>query len=143
MASQEGINQDQTVDPGIDQRLGTQTIGDTLAKLEGCSKVLDLVRKNGLEYMLQVSGLRTFFAPTDQAFGESLPSNTEQFVNDHLVQGGFETFDLRRVKELKTESGRTVPVDARSGQPHIGSATIVRSDVVCTNGVIQVIDHLL
>jgi uncharacterized surface protein with fasciclin (FAS1) repeats len=118
-------------------------MAETLAGLENCSKLADMVQKNDLGYLLDGSGLHTFFAPNDQALADSLPENAERFLNDHLLKGGFETFDLRRVRELKTESGRKISVDAGGGQPRVGSANIVRSDVVCTNGVIQVIDHVL
>src|SRR5438876_7582939 len=107
MAGQEGTSLNQTVEPGIDERLETRTIAETLGRLENCSKLLELVRNGQLEYLLQRSGLQTLFAPNDQALGESRPSDPEQFLNDHLVRGGFETFDLRQVKEVKTESGRT------------------------------------
>jgi uncharacterized surface protein with fasciclin (FAS1) repeats len=143
MASQEGISQDQTVDPGIDERLETRSIGATLSRIEQCSKLLELVKGAELEYLLDRSGLRTLFAPNNEALGASSPSDVEQFLNDHLVRGGFETFDLRRAKQLKTESGRTVPVELRDGLTVVGGASIVRSDVPCTNGVVQVIDRVL
>jgi uncharacterized surface protein with fasciclin (FAS1) repeats len=44
---------------------------------------------------------------------------------------------------LKTESGRTIPVEVFDGQLRIGFANIIRADIPCTNGVIQVIDHVL
>jgi uncharacterized surface protein with fasciclin (FAS1) repeats len=143
MAGQEGTSTNQTIDPGIDEKLETRTIAETLGRLENCSRLLELVRKNQLEYLLQRSGLHTLFAPNDDALGRSFPSDPEQFLNDHLVRGGFKSFDLRRVKELKTESGRTIPIEVLDGQPRIGSANIVRADIPCTNGVLQVIDHVL
>ena len=142
MASQEGISHDQTVDPGIDERLETRSIGATLGRIEQCSRLLELVKGADLEYLLDRSGLRTLFAPNNQALEASSPSDVEQFLNDHLVRGGFETFDLRRTKQVKAESGRTIPVETRDGRTLVGGATIVRSDVPCTNGVVQVIDRV-
>jgi uncharacterized surface protein with fasciclin (FAS1) repeats len=143
MASQEGITNNQTVEPGIDQRLETRTIAETLERLESCSSLLEFVRNNDLEYLLKRSGLHTLFAPNDEALEGSSPSDPEQFLNNHLVAGGFESFDLRRAKQVKTESGRTIPVEVSNGRPRIGPAGIVKSDIPCTNGVIQVIDHVL
>lgn len=143
MASQEGTSLDQTVDPGIDERLETHSIGETLARLEQCSKLRAFVQENQLEYLLEGSGLHTLFAPTDDAFGEPPASDPEQFLNAHLLRGGFKTFDLRQAKQVKTETGKTIPIEMRDGQSRVGSVNIVRADIPCTNGVIQVIDGVL
>ena len=68
MADNEGINQDQTVSSGIDQRLQTKLIADTIHELGACEAFANWVRQQELEYVLRRSGLRTLFAPTDQAF---------------------------------------------------------------------------
>src|SRR5947209_5534632 len=71
MSSQEGLSKDQTVDPGIDEKLETRSIAETLARLDTCSKFRDLVRNAGLEYVLQRTGLHTLFAPNNDAFSSA------------------------------------------------------------------------
>ena len=143
MASQEGISQDQMVDPGIDERLKTTTIAETLARIEECSALQKLVQDADLEYVLRRSGLHTLLAPRNQALEGISPEDAEEFLSRHLLAGGIESFDLRRIKNVKTAAGETLPVKAEDGTFRIGEALIVRSDIPCTNGVIHVIDKTL
>lgn len=146
MASQEGISQDQMVDPGVDEKLKTTTIAETLARIEDCSMLLALVREADLEYMLRRSGLHTLLAPRNQALSGFQPANpdqAEEFLNHHLLPGAIESFDLRRVKTVKTLAGDLLDVRPESGSFRIGDALIVRSDIPCTNGVVHVVDNLL
>ena len=140
MASQEGTNQDQTVDPGIDARLQTRNIAEKLATLEECSALVRLVREADAEYMLRRSGLRTLLAPRNEALPHLTPDKVEEFLERHLLQGGQETFDLRRCREVKTVAGTFLPVAHEKGNVRIGNALITRSDIPCTNGVIQIVD---
>jgi uncharacterized surface protein with fasciclin (FAS1) repeats len=146
MASQEGISQNQTVDPGIDEKLKTVTIAETLARIEECSKLQKLVRDADLSYMLRRSGLHTLLAPSNEALSAFSPVNSddaEDFLNHHLLNGGIESFDLRRVKNVKSGAGDLLEIHPESGSFRIGNALIVRSDIPCTNGVVHVIDAVL
>ena len=67
----------------------------------------------------------------------------EEFLARHLLPGGQETFDLRRCREIKTVEGQLLPVRQENGSIRIGKALITRSDIPCTNGVIQVVDSLV
>lgn len=140
MASQEGINQDQTLDTGIDTRLQTRNIADRLATLEECSVLAKLVRDADAEYILRRSGLRTLLAPTNDSLKDVHPENMEEFLERHLLPGGQETFDLRRIREIKTVGGTVLPVRQENGTVRVGSALVTRADIPCTNGVIQVVD---
>ncbi|MBV9085077.1 MAG: fasciclin domain-containing protein, partial [Acidobacteriaceae bacterium] len=108
-----------------------------------CSKFLDLIRNADLESTLGVSGLRTLFAPTNDAIVNASPEEPEPLVNKHLAQGAIETFDLRRMEAVKNFAGDKLRVEVRGGTFRIGSANIVRSDIPCTNGVIHVVDALV
>lgn len=140
MASQEGINQDQTVDPGIDTRLQTRNIADRLATLEECSVLAKLVRDADAEYILRRSGLRTLLAPKNESLQNFQPEDLENFLERHLLPGGQESFDLRRIREIKTVGGTVLPVSQENGSIRVGNALITRADIPCTNGVIQVVD---
>jgi transforming growth factor-beta-induced protein len=142
MASQEGISQGQTVAPDVDEKLKTATIAETLARLDECSTLLKLVRDADLEYMLRRSGLHTLLAPSNEALsGLKLrhPDEVEAFLNHYLLPGGIESFDLRRVKSVKSLAGDTLQVRPENGSFRIGAALIVRSDIPCTNGVIHIV----
>lgn len=143
MASQEGISQDQMVDPGIDEKLKTTTIAETLARVQECSALYKLIQDADLGYVLRRSGLHTLLAPRNQALAGVSPVDAEEFLNRHLLGGGIESFDLRRIKNVKTAAGETLPVKPEDGTFRVGAALIVRSDIPCTNGVIHVIDKAL
>jgi uncharacterized surface protein with fasciclin (FAS1) repeats len=134
------------VDPGIDEKLKTSTIAETLARIEECSAFQKLVRDADIGYLLRRSGLHTLLAPRNEAlrgFTPATPDDAEGFVSGHLLGGGIESFDLRRVKSVKTLAGKTLPVEPEDGSFRIGNALIVRSDIPCTNGVVHVIDAVL
>jgi uncharacterized surface protein with fasciclin (FAS1) repeats len=143
MASQEGISQDQTVDAGIDQRLQTRSIGETLASMEECSEFYKLLADADLLYVLRRSGLHTLFAPRNEAFVHLKPEEVEKLLNGSSLSGALESFDLRRCKAVKTDAGETIPVRAENGTFRVGQALILRSDIPCTNGVVHVTDGLI
>ncbi|MBV9301335.1 MAG: fasciclin domain-containing protein [Acidobacteriaceae bacterium] len=147
MPGQQGTSQDQTVNPGIDYKLQTRTIAETLADIEECSWFWRLIENADLTYLLRRSGLHTLLAPRNQALDPSsadqVSGNAEDFLKRHLLAGGVESFDLRRCQTVKTLAQRILAVTIHDGNVRIGSAQIVRSDIACTNGVIHVIDRLL
>jgi len=138
VADNEGINQNQTVEPGIDRRLQTKLIGETIDAMEECRSFAKWVRDNGLEYVLRRSGLRTLFVPADQGFQAPVSGDPEKFLNRHLLSGAAETFDLSRCHQVKSLAG--VPLQVSEGGMRVGGARILRGNVPCTNGVIHLMD---
>ena len=143
MASQEGTSQDQSVAAGIDQRLQTHNIGETLAGMKECAMFYKLLEDADLVYVLRRSGLHTLFAPRDEVLSQHSPEDIDEFLNTSLLRGALESMDLRRCKTVKTEAGGMVPVGAEDGSFRVGGALIVRSDIPCTNGVIHVVDGVV
>jgi uncharacterized surface protein with fasciclin (FAS1) repeats len=138
VADNEGINQNQTVSSDIDQRLQTKLISDTIRELEGCQAFASWVGRQELDYVLGRSGLRTLFAPRDEAFQPPASADPEEYLNGHLLTGASETFDLSRCTSIKSLAGETLPVS--DGGMRVGPARIVRADIPCTNGVIHIVD---
>jgi uncharacterized surface protein with fasciclin (FAS1) repeats len=138
LADNEGINQDQTVSSGIDERLQTKLIAETVNELDGCQSFAEWMRKQGLEYILRRSGLHTLFVPTNNAFRPPASEDPEQYLNRHLLRGGAESFDLSRCSCVKSVAGERLPVAERGTQ--VGGARIIRADVPCTNGVVHIVD---
>ena len=139
MAGQHGTSQDQTVDPGIDERLQIRTIAETLAKLKECSLFHKMVERAGLQGTLGHSGLYTLFAPNNAALGKNSPSDPQQFLEQHLLSGAMRSDDLQRLQNVKTIAGGTVPVSIHGATIRVGNATINRADIQCTNGVIHAV----
>ena len=143
MSDQEGISQDQTVDPGIDRRLAT---GNLLQRLQGigeCSRLLELIRSADLSYILERSALQTLFAPTNEALKDAAieGDNSEDFLLKHLAKGGIMTYDLRTNKKVTTLAGQTLPVKLAGKETQIGESVLTMPNLPCTNGVLHVVDH--
>ncbi|MBV8071200.1 MAG: fasciclin domain-containing protein [Acidobacteriaceae bacterium] len=140
MASQEGTSQNQMVDDGIDHRLGTRSLDETLAGIPQCSSFYGMIQSSGLDYLLRRSGLHMLLAPTNTAMEKASHEDPEAFLNRHLFSGGMESFDLRRSQKVKSAGGDFFPVTNDDGNLRIAGANLIRTDIACTNGVIHLVD---
>ncbi len=99
---------------------------------------------------LQGEGPFTVFAPTDKAF-ENLPAGTvaellkpankkklQDILKFHVVSGKIMAGDVLNATEVETLEGSKAPIGLT-----IGGANIVTTDIVCSNGVIHVIDAVI
>jgi len=143
MASQEGISQDQTVDPGIDTKLATHNIWETLGRLNQCGNIRQLIGGKDLQYLLERVELQTFLAPADDSWN----SNVEDEVGQKLVEGQlltrlFHSYDLETTDQVQTLAGERIPIKRDAGTLFVGGARLLKTDIPCTNGVIHVVEGL-
>jgi uncharacterized surface protein with fasciclin (FAS1) repeats len=143
MPGQQGTSQDQSIDPGIERKLQTTTIAETLAHIEECSGFRQVIEDADLGYVLRRSGLRTLLAPRNDALINLSLDQPEEFLNQHLLSGAMESLDLERCQNVKTMAGQVLPIETNNGSVRIGKAAIVKSGIPCTNGVIHVIDTVI
>jgi len=97
-------------------------------------------------------GSYTIVGPTDVAFRDlpkaqldALMADKEKLtaiLSNHIIEGKFSTSDLK-AKKVKTIGGTEVQMTVVDGKLKIGAATVVRSDIQATNGVIHGIDKIL
>jgi uncharacterized surface protein with fasciclin (FAS1) repeats len=109
----------------------------------------------GLVDTLKGTGPFTVFAPTDEAFAklpagtvENLlkPENKEKLVailTYHVVAGDVMAKDVVKMSEAKTLNGKDVKIMVHGSTVMINDATVIKADIVCSNGVIHVIDTVL
>jgi uncharacterized surface protein with fasciclin (FAS1) repeats len=109
----------------------------------------------GLVDTLKGPGPFTVFAPTDEAFAklpagtvENLlkPENHDKLVailTYHVVPGKVMAKDVVKLHEAKTVNGKDLAIMAEGGKVMVGDANVVKADIVCSNGVIHVIDSVL
>jgi uncharacterized surface protein with fasciclin (FAS1) repeats len=109
----------------------------------------------GLVDTLKGAGPFTVFAPTDEAFAklpsgtlEDLlkPQNKEKLVailTYHVVPAKAMAADVAGMTSAKTVNGKELKLKAADGKVSVNDATVVKADVVCSNGVIHVIDAVL
>jgi uncharacterized surface protein with fasciclin (FAS1) repeats len=106
----------------------------------------------GLIDTLKGAGPFTVFAPTDEAFAKLPAGTVEALLKDkakltailtyHVVAGKVMAADVVKLKEAKTVQGQSVKIDATKGVK-IDGANVVKADIVCSNGVIHVIDSVI
>ncbi|MFT6178211.1 MAG: putative surface protein with fasciclin (FAS1) repeats [Akkermansiaceae bacterium] len=104
---------------------------------------------------LQGKGPFTVFAPTDKAFAglpegtvENLlkPENLEQLqaiLKYHVLAGSVDLAGALSAKEAKTVQGEALQIGFTNGQVKVNGAALLEANVVCSNGVIHVIDSVL
>jgi uncharacterized surface protein with fasciclin (FAS1) repeats len=108
----------------------------------------------GLVETLKGAGPFTVFAPTDAAFAKLpagtvdnllKPENKDQLtavLTYHVVPGAVMAADVVKITEAKTVEGRALAIDTSKGVK-INDALVTKADIVCSNGVIHVIDTVL
>jgi len=109
----------------------------------------------GLVDTLKGQGPFTVFAPTDEAFAklpagtvDSLlkPENHDKLVailTYHVVPGKVMAKDVVKLHEAKTVNGKDVKIMAEGGKVMVDNANVTKTDIVCSNGVIHVIDSVI
>jgi uncharacterized surface protein with fasciclin (FAS1) repeats len=109
----------------------------------------------GLIDTLKGPGPFTVFAPTDEAFAQlppgtvtSLlePANKEKLtaiLTYHVVPGRVMAAQVVKMNSAKTVNGQTISISASGGTVMVNNAKVVKTDIICSNGVIHVIDAVL
>jgi uncharacterized surface protein with fasciclin (FAS1) repeats len=104
---------------------------------------------------LKGKGPFTVFAPTDQAFAKLpagtlddllKPENKEKLVailTYHVVSGQVNASEAAKLTSAKTVNGQSLKVSASDGKVMINDANVVKPDIMCSNGVIHVVDTVL
>lgn len=121
--------------------------------------LLTAVQTAGLTETLGGKGPFTVFAPTDEAF-DALPAGTldmllkkenrellRTVLSYHVVSGMVLAKDAVAVAKkggtVTTLAGQRLGVQTLKNGVKIGEASVVQADIVCSNGVIHVVDRVL
>ncbi len=136
------------------QPLANKDIVDTAVSAGSFKTLAAALKAGGLIDALKSEGPFTVFAPTDEAFAKlpegtvaSLlkPENKEQLVailKYHVVAGKVTSDQVVKLDRATTLSGKEVNIDASEGVK-VNDATVVKADIMTSNGVIHVIDRVL
>jgi uncharacterized surface protein with fasciclin (FAS1) repeats len=136
--------QDQTTaaqGTGLAENLKAGDILETARQIPEISDFLKAVQQAGMETELRAVSMRTLFAPVNSAF--KITGSAADAISKYIVQGRQTEADLRTTKAVKSMSGEAIPVEFRSEGSRFGGAKIVRRDIPCTNGMIQLIDGMV
>jgi uncharacterized surface protein with fasciclin (FAS1) repeats len=111
------------------------------------------VKAADLAETLQGEGPFTVFAPTDDAFAKVPKEQLDALLKDkkalaavltyHVVPGKVTAADVVKIDSAKTVEGHKLNVKTKQGTVMINNAKVTKADIMCSNGVIHVIDAVL
>lgn len=115
--------------------------------------LLTAVKAAGLTDALSGEGPFTIFAPTDEAFA-ALPEGTIQallkdkeklssILTYHVLSGEVKAESVVKLEKAETLNGQSVSIKVVEKKVMIDNALVTATDIICTNGVIHVIDSVI
>jgi uncharacterized surface protein with fasciclin (FAS1) repeats len=130
-------------------------IVDTAVSAGSFNTLVTALKAADLVDVLRGDGPFTVFAPTDDAFAK-LPAGTlesllkpenkaklQSILTYHVVSGRYMASDVVKMSSAKTVNGQSFMVSMSGGNAMVDSASIIKTDVVASNGVIHVIDSVI
>jgi uncharacterized surface protein with fasciclin (FAS1) repeats len=133
----------------------SQDIVDTAVSAGQFKTLAAALKAADLVGTLRGDGPFTVFAPTDAAFSklpagtvESLlkPENKEKLtaiLTYHVVPGSVKAEQVTKLGGARTVNGAMVKISTEGGKVMINDATVVKTDISASNGVIHVIDKVI
>ncbi len=128
-------------------------IVDTAVGAGGFKTLVAAVKAAELVETLKGEGPFTVFAPTDEAFSKIPKEKLEALLKDkkalaavltyHVVSGKVMAADVVKLDSAKTVQGKSITIVTKDGKVTINGANVVKTDIVCKNGVIHVIDAVI
>ncbi len=135
-------------------QMAKQDIVDVAAGAEDFSTLVAAVKAAGLVDTLKGPGPFTVFAPTNAAFA-ALPEGTVEsllkpenkakltaILTYHVVAGKVMAADVK-AGEVATVQGSKATIKVEDGKVMIDGATVTKTDIAASNGVIHVIDKVI
>lgn len=136
---------------GADQP--ARDIVDTAVAAGQFNTLVTAVKAADLVDTLKGEGPFTVFAPTDEAFAKIPQETLAGLLKDkpaltgvltyHVVPGKVMAADVVKIDSAKTVQGQSLTIDTTGGAVKVNGANVVKTDIVCSNGVIHVIDAVL
>ncbi len=133
----------------------SHTIVDVAKEAKIFNTLLAVVKAADLEETLQGKGPFTVFAPTDEAFSK-IPADTlktllqKENINTlreillyHVVAEKLPAGKVLKMKHLDTVAGKKVKIWMQGKMAMINDATIIKTDIDASNGIVHVIDTVL
>ena len=131
--------------------------GDIVAVASGAgifNTLVAAVAAAGLVETLQSAGPFTVFAPTDEAFAK-LPAGTVAellkpenkakligILTYHVIGAKVMAADVKTMT-ANTVNGKTLNIKVDGGKVTVNTATVIKTDIAASNGVVHVIDAVL
>jgi len=136
-------------------RSASADIVQTAAQAENFKTLLAAVRAAGLTDALRSNGPFTVFAPTDDAFSKLpkrqlnnllKPENRDQLreiLSYHVVPQRLAARDVVRMAGVRSLTKERLDFNMADDTAMVDNATITATDIMCSNGIIHVIDAVI
>jgi uncharacterized surface protein with fasciclin (FAS1) repeats len=128
-------------------------IVDTASSAGSFQTLVKAVQAADLVATLKSPGPFTVFAPTDEAFSALPKEKLEALLKDkaalasvltyHVVPGKVMAADVVKTSSAKTVQGQPLSIAVKGQEVHVNNAKVVKADILCSNGVIHVIDAVV
>ena len=133
----------------------SKDIVDTAVAAGSFKTLAAALQAAGLVDTLKGKGPFTVFAPTDEAFAK-LPAGTVEellkpenkqklaaILTYHVVPGKVLAAQVTKMTSAKTVNGESLTITTMGGAVMVDNAKVTTTDIICTNGVIHVIDSVV
>ena len=130
-------------------------IVDTAVEAGSFKTLAAALQAAGLVDALKGDGPFTVFAPTDEAFAK-LPAGTVEsllkpgakdklvgILTYHVVSGKVPASKVVGLSGATTLNGQRVDIKVDGGKVSVDGANVVKTDIMCDNGIIHVIDSVI
>ena len=114
--------------------------------------LIRVLRETELVDVLSIEGPFTIFAPTDQAFAKLPKGTIEKLVKNkekltyiltyHVILNKIMEFQVVNMKKTNTVNGKELTINTKKGLK-VDKSNVIKTDIICTNGIIHVIDQVL
>jgi len=125
---------------------------DTAVAAGQFSTLVTAIKAAGLVDTLKGDGPFTVFAPTDEAFSKIPEADLKALLADkealtkvltyHVVPGKVTADKVTALSSAKTVQGQALSIDTSDGVK-VDGANVIKTDIMCRNGVIHVIDQVI
>ena len=127
-------------------------IVDTAVSAGSFKTLATALQAAGLVDTLKGPGPFTVFAPTDKAFAKIPNADLDALLKDkakltailtyHVVPGRVAAADVKP-GAVKTAQGQSLTVKTEGGKVMVDGATVTKTDIAASNGIIHVIDRVV
>ena len=136
-------------------KAASQDIVDTAVAAGSFKTLAAALQAAGLVDTMKGKGPFTVFAPTDEAFAKLPPGTVEDLLKPenkeklvailtyHVVPGRVLASQVVKMSSAKTVNGQSLAISASGGTVMVDNAKVVKTDILCSNGVIHVIDSVV
>jgi transforming growth factor-beta-induced protein len=136
-------------------KTASQDIVDTAVAAGSFKTPAAALQAAGLVDTLKGKGPFTVFAPTDEAFAKLPPGTVEDLLKPenkeklvailtyHLLPGRDSASQVVKMTSARTVNGQSLAINVNDGTVMVDHAKVIKTDILCSNGVIHVIDSVV